>query len=340
MSLDVIPAVVGVPISCRNRGSGSTDVFGRRSRTWPCSRPERWRLPRYVLIVLALAGDSTTTTGWTSFPSGVRSARARCGRQVGNVNHPAVGRPGRSARLAPIRSRRAPDQWLRETSPPAWRSMTPSVPASRSRLGDVAAGRAGRDRGSVDPRPAARGPAGRGSADAGRSPSAGIALPFPGTSDLRNGPRGCGAFGAGGRSAPFERLSVGPVAGRSLGRRRRDVARGVAHGDGVDQFENVLRPRTRLAPSRISMLQPEARASNGWPGTARTSRPRSSASRAVIRLPDRAAASTTTTPRDRARRSRDCGVESGAPAGERPSADPTDAAPFRRFPVRAAFSAG
>ena len=47
------------------------------------------------------------------------------------------------------------------------------------------------------------------------------------------------------------------------------------------------------------MLQPEARASNGWPGTASTSRPWSSAMRAVIRLPDLAAASTTTTARVR-----------------------------------------
>lgn len=32
-------------------------------------------------------------------------------------------------------------------------------------------------------------------------------------------------------------------------------------------------PRTRVAPSRIRALQPLARASNGWPGTAMTSRP-------------------------------------------------------------------
>ena len=40
--------------------------------------------------------------------------------------------------------------------------------------------------------------------------------------------------------------------------------------DGVD---NILAERTSVAPSRISRLQPEARASNGCPGTASTSRP-------------------------------------------------------------------
>jgi hypothetical protein len=43
------------------------------------------------------------------------------------------------------------------------------------------------------------------------------------------------------------------------------------------------------------MLPPEARLSSGWPGTAMTSRPWSSAARAVMSDPDRAAASTTIT---------------------------------------------
>ena len=57
----------------------------------------------------------------------------------------------------------------------------------------------------------------------------------------------------------------------------------------------ALRSESWIAPSRISALQPDARASIGWPGTAITSRPWSSAWRAVIRLPDLCAASTTTT---------------------------------------------
>ena len=52
----------------------------------------------------------------------------------------------------------------------------------------------------------------------------------------------------------------------------------------------------RVAPSRISWLQPCARGSSGDPGTAITSRPASAASRAVISDPDRGAASTTTVP--------------------------------------------
>ena len=53
-------------------------------------------------------------------------------------------------------------------------------------------------------------------------------------------------------------------------------------------------PRASCAPSRISMLHPAARGSIGWPGTAMTSRPWSKARRAVPRLPERRAASTTT----------------------------------------------
>ena len=55
---------------------------------------------------------------------------------------------------------------------------------------------------------------------------------------------------------------------------------------------------TNVAPCRIRRLGPLARGSSGEPGTAITSRPCSSASRAVISEPERAAPSTTTTPRD------------------------------------------
>ncbi len=53
---------------------------------------------------------------------------------------------------------------------------------------------------------------------------------------------------------------------------------------------------TRVAPSRISKLQPCARGSSGEPGTAITSRPYSVAWRAVISEPERGAASITTVP--------------------------------------------
>jgi len=56
-----------------------------------------------------------------------------------------------------------------------------------------------------------------------------------------------------------------------------------------------LADRSSVALSRISILQPEAWASKGWPGTARTSRPGSRAIRAAMRLPDFAAASKTIT---------------------------------------------
>ncbi len=58
-----------------------------------------------------------------------------------------------------------------------------------------------------------------------------------------------------------------------------------------------LAPVTSVAPSRSSLLVPAQRGSSGEPGTAKTSRPCSPASLAVMREPERSAASTTSTPR-------------------------------------------
>ena len=57
---------------------------------------------------------------------------------------------------------------------------------------------------------------------------------------------------------------------------------------------------TSVAPCLSRPLVPSARGSSGEPGTANTSRPCSSAMRAVISEPERRAASTTTTPSDKA----------------------------------------
>ena len=54
----------------------------------------------------------------------------------------------------------------------------------------------------------------------------------------------------------------------------------------------------KTAPSLISRLDPAARGSKGWPGTANTSRFCSPASLCRDEGPDRSAASTTTTPRE------------------------------------------
>jgi hypothetical protein len=51
-----------------------------------------------------------------------------------------------------------------------------------------------------------------------------------------------------------------------------------------------------VAPSRMSSFVPSARGSSGEPGTAKTSRPCSAAKRAVIKDPERRAASTITLP--------------------------------------------
>jgi hypothetical protein len=62
-----------------------------------------------------------------------------------------------------------------------------------------------------------------------------------------------------------------------------------------------VRLRTRVAPSRMSWLQPAAPGSQGAPERTRTCpRPRLPAARAVDRLPESSAASTTTTAADRA----------------------------------------
>ena len=53
---------------------------------------------------------------------------------------------------------------------------------------------------------------------------------------------------------------------------------------------------TMVAPDLMRALVPSARGSRGWPGMANTSRPCSPAMRAVMRVPDRRAASTISTP--------------------------------------------
>ena len=98
---------------------------------------------------------------------------------------------------------------------------------------------------------------------------------------------------------------------------------------------------TKVAPSRISELQPCARGSSGEPGTAITSRPASAASRAVISEPDRGAASTTTVPSDKP-------GDDPVAIGEMARAAARSPAAFRRAPApariiarcRSSFSGG
>ena len=107
-----------------------------------------------------------------------------------------------------------------------------------------------------------------------------------------------------------------------------------AFGERFEHVVCVLHQRSTLANQRLGPL---ARGSRGEPGTAITSRPCSSARRAVIREPERAAPSTITTPREspdmmRLRRGkwRPMGtVPSGCPPPAPPCPPPADA---RRAP--------
>ena len=108
----------------------------------------------------------------------------------------------------------------------------------------------------------------------------------------------------------FERgiLAICGVAGRlgaaAIKGSRGCICRAIARGGGVSRCNNgpswvriSAAVSVRVAPLRSKSLQPRLRGSSGEPGTANTSRPCSSAKRAVISEPDFAAASTTTTPR-------------------------------------------
>ena len=81
----------------------------------------------------------------------------------------------------------------------------------------------------------------------------------------------------------------GSSAGRSIGRPR------IGRSTAITSAASV----TSVAPCLSRPLVPSARGSSGEPGTANTSRPCSSAMRAVISEPERRAASITTTPSDK-----------------------------------------
>ena len=88
---------------------------------------------------------------------------------------------------------------------------------------------------------------------------------------------------------------------------------------------------TSVAPSRSSWLVPRWRGSSGLPGTAITSRPCSTARRAVISEPERGAASTTTTPSASPEMIRLRRGKSGAPAAA-PSGRSLTTAPLAAIP--------
>ena len=104
-------------------------------------------------------------------------------------------------------------------------------------------------------------------------------------------------------------------------RRRRGRTAGRASpraaGDPAGCPARPRRSRPDARPGGSGRWRRAQRGSSGEPGTANTSRPASCASRAVIRLPERSAASTTTTPSDspamiRLRRGKVPGLRRGA----------------------------
>ena len=108
----------------------------------------------------------------------------------------------------------------------------------------------------------------------------------------RSAAHSAGSCQAGGGSASPGSVRRGRTAGRGPGPR--------ARGGRAGCRARPAAVSVRCAPWRIRSLAPRERGSSGDPGTANSSRPASWARRAVIRLPERSAASTTTTPSDEA----------------------------------------
>ena len=234
-------------------------------------------------MVLALAGDSTTTTsmrrrrpfpGWSAAPlsCGLGAAPLICARV-----RPMQGRPGcrgdaRSARRARARAARA---------------------APRRSTHDTG--------GSVRQPAAARARAAR-AAGSARSPLRGE----------RPRLRRVAAAGGGGaalRTPPGEAW-----------RRRAGFG---ATGNGPSAARTSAAVSISVAPSRSSWLVPRWRGSSGEPGTAMTSRPCSAARRAVISEPELRGRLDHHDARARGRRSAGCGAGNGAPGAraERPLGD-------------------
>src|SRR5437868_1343703 len=106
--------------------------------------------------------------------------------------------------------------------------------------------------------------------------------------------RSSAASSATGGGVPADGQSI--MAGRaSGGRGGGEAAEYFSCAPSCDSTSSA--PSVRIAPCRSRSFEPRQRGSSGEPGTAKTSRPCSSANRAVISEPERAAASTTTTPR-------------------------------------------
>ncbi len=98
-------------------------------------------------------------------------------------------------------------------------------------------------------------------------------------------------------------------------------------GMSTDSLMTSSASVTRVAPCLMRSLVPSARGSSGEPGTANTSRPCSSAMRAVISEPERCAASTITTPTAQPGNQPVAARESRAARGSQPSGISEIAAP-------------
>ena len=208
--------------------------------------------PRYLLIVLALAGDSTTTTSvMASFGAG-------------------------HARIVPGRSSDA-ENWQRGPPTSTWH-------ARKGRFSFDEAGAMARQHGD----PAAEFQLEQGGLDR-RAGQAGAADHLVDVGRVEAEMFQDGALGSG------EGFGGGMVGLRRLGQAGPAPAGACAGSRG--STSDAL--STRWAPVRIRSLEPRQRGSSGEPGTANSSRPISAAKRAVMSEPERGAASTTMTPRER-----------------------------------------
>ena len=168
----LLPRSSALPVHGEAFSSGRTEPsFGGRSRTWPKLASTVKLPPRYLLIVLALAGDSTTTTSvMVSLCQPLELSRG--GQRDGPAGFPPP---------PPVREPTAqPSPWMRTTgSAVSDRQPPPGRAEQREHLGAGPAGSTGASNGAgASANPSGSGCTGAGLPNPARASSTSAAWPI------------------------------------------------------------------------------------------------------------------------------------------------------------------